>query len=460
VAFVSFNKGSNGIHIFNREKPLLTVPSSDFGAPAPIVDFQPPMSHTLLKENVHRKGAFEKLTLDGRPPVNIGVTSGGDLFGGTQFTFSDVLGGKQVNFFAASVSQYRTLSLSYINIEGRLQYALQGFSQDTFFYGQLDGYLYQQGLTPFIDRDLAQAVRTQRGMTAFGIYPFNRYSRVELSGGYVYLSERYKDPELQQISEDYQTQTFGTQLFQSGHMVPLGLTFVHETTVFRDYGPVAGRTASIGVSWSPKFSKSLSRRTVDADARYYKRLGANGVLAFRARGLQSWGDNPEFLPFGGNSEMRGYQYLEFLGHKAFFGNVELRIPLIEAMLTPLGVLGGLRGTAFFNIGGAGINGQPFTPWTRAQELITPIIGYRFNQATGFYDPQYGDTYALSGFRLKDARASYGFGLQSFVLGFPAHFDWSWKSLFNKDYEDLIFAVNGGSAAFRKMKFSFWIGYDF
>jgi hypothetical protein len=41
-----------------------------------------------------------------------------------------------------------------------------------------------------------------------------------------------------------------------------------------------------------------------------------------------------------------------------------------------------------------------------------------------------------------------------------HFDWSWKTLFNKGYEELIFAANGGSAAFRKSKFSFWIGYDF
>lgn len=460
VAFVSFNKGSNGIHIFDREKPLLTVPSSDFGAPAPIVDFQPPMSHTILKENMHRKGAFEKMTLDGRPPVNLGVTSGGDLFGGTQISFSDVLGGKQVNFYAASVSQYRTLSLSYINIENRLQYALQGFSQDTFYYGQLAGYLYQQGYVPYLDRDQAEAVRTQRGVTGFAIYPFNRYSRVELSGGYVYLSERYADPALQQISEDYQNQNFDTLLFQSGHMMPLGLTFVHETTVFRDYGPVAGRTASLGVTWAPKLGKSLERRTVDGDVRYYKRLGANGVLAVRARGLQSWGDNPDFLFFGGNSEMRGYEYLEFLGHKAFFGNVELRIPLVEAMLTPFGVLGGLRGTVFFNVGAAGINGQSFTPWTSGDEIITPILGYEPNLQTGLYDPVYGPTYLFSGFRLKDARASYGIGLQSFLLGFPMHFDWSWKTQFNRDYEDLVYAAIGGSDTFRKRKFSFWIGYDF
>jgi outer membrane protein assembly factor BamA len=158
--------------------------------------------------------------------------------------------------------------------------------------------------------------------------------------------------------------------------------------------------------------------------------------------------------------MRGYEYLEFLGHKSFFGNLELRFPIIEAMLTPLGVMGGIRGTFFFNIGAAGINGQPFTPWTRGEELVTPIVGYEPNFETGIFDPVFGPTFRVSGFRLKDARASYGFGLQSFMLGFPMHFDWSWKTLFNKDYEDLIFAANGGSALFRKSKFSFWIGYDF
>ena len=40
-----------------------------------------------------------------------------------------------------------------------------------------------------------------------------------------------------------------------------------------------------------------------------------------------------------------------------FANAELRFPLIEAMLTPLGVLGGIRGVAFANIGGGWFNGD-------------------------------------------------------------------------------------------------------
>ena len=63
-------------------------------------------------------------------------------------------------------------------------------------------------------------------------------------------------------------------------------------------------------------------------------------------------------------------------------------------------------------------------------------------------------------QLVDGRASYGIGLQSFLLGFPMHFDFSWKTLFNKAWEDALFAPVGGSHEFRKMKFTFWIGYDF
>jgi hypothetical protein len=71
----------------------------------------------------------------------------------------------------------------------------------------------------------------------------------------------------------------------------------------------------------------------------------------------------------------------------------------------------------------------------------------------------GDPQTITGFRLADARASYGLGFETFILGYPLHFDWSWKTLFNKQWEDALFALNGGSAEFRKPKFTFWIGYD-
>jgi hypothetical protein len=80
--------------------------------------------------------------------------------------------------------------------------------------------------------------------------------------------------------------------------------------------------------------------------------------------------------------------------------------------------------------------------------------------TGAETPIFGPKTAVSGLRLIDARASYGLGLETFLIGFPVHFDWAWKTLLNKDWEDVLFAAQGGSSAFRKAKFALWIGYDF
>ncbi len=85
-------------------------------------------------------------------------------------------------------------------------------------------------------------------------------------------------------------------------------------------------------------------------------------------------------------------------------------------------------------------------------------------------PVYSPPIPVSGFRLVDSWASYGLGLQTAVLGFPIHFDWSWKTKFNRDYEDMLFYYPAsvvdpshtlrGSDFFRKVKFQFWIGYNF
>jgi WD40-like Beta Propeller Repeat len=461
VAFVTYYKGEYGMHVLERREPINTAASEDFGAPGPVIDFQAPMTHTLVAANKKKKGKFEKLFLDGRPPVNLGVTSGGDFFGGTQISFTDVLGDQQFSMFAASVSQYRTMSFNYLNLDSRFQWAVQGYSQTQFFYGQLESIFYDPSVSGFVDRDLAVATRTLRGGTVFGIYPFNRYRRVEVFGGFVNYNEQFDDPSFQLYSEQYQIENFGRVLFNNGNMVPLGAAFTQETTVFREFGPLAGSTVRLGYEFAPNFGDFLSRQTADVDARKYYRLGGSGLLALRLRGFHSWGENPDFMYFGGNSEMRGYDYLSFVGQDAFFGNAELRFPLIEAMATPIGILGGIRGAFFFNIGGASWENQGFKIWDNSTTVQQPIVGYAPPPTQGAEPvPIFGDPILVDGFRLQDARASYGISLQTFALGFPVHFDWSWKTLFNKDWEDYVFAQVGGSSEFRKVKFTMWIGYDF
>ena len=141
-------------------------------------------------------------------------------------------------------------------------------------------------------------------------------------------------------------------------MMPLGVAFIQETTVFREFGPLAGSTMRLAYDVAPKIGSTLSRQTFDGDVRHYLRLGGSGLLATRLRGFKSTGDFPDFIYFGGNSEMRGYDYLEFAGQNVVFANAELRFPLIEAALTPIGVIGGIRGVFFAGIGGGWFNNQP------------------------------------------------------------------------------------------------------
>ena len=443
IAFITYWEGQFGLHSVEQEDPLYTARAEDFGGPGPVIDFQAPLTHQLIRTNARRKGAFENMNLEGRPPLNFGVTNNGDLLGGTQLTFTDLLGDQQFSVMAMSVSSFRTYGANYVNLSGRLQYAIQGMSQESFFFGFLPGNTFG-GNFGFLSRDDAIAVRTMRGGSFMSLYPFDQYRRLELSAGLFSTKEEYQNQALQQESQDFQQRQFGTQLFRDGTFMPLGVAFVQETTVFRQYGPLSGSTMRAGFEYAPPAGGNfLSRQTIDVDARKYVRLGENGVLALRARGFKSWGDFPDFYFFGGNGDMRGYDYYQFLGHNVLLTGAELRFPLIEAMLTPLGVLGGIRGTFFFNFATTGLNGNPFTPWTSDPEVVRPVEGFVFNEDLEAPQEVFGSPRVIEGFRLVDGRASYGFGLTTFAIGFPVHFDWAWRTLFNKDWEDVVFASFAG-----------------
>jgi outer membrane protein assembly factor BamA len=171
---------------------------------------------------------------------------------------------------------------------------------------------------------------------------------------------------------------------------------------------------------------------VDVDARKYLRIGpTSSLLAFRFRGFHSRGSNPGIYYFGGNNEMRGFPYLGFQGNTGFHANAELRVPIIKIALTPLGVVGDIRGTAYFDMGGAHWDGQPWTAWTSDP-------GYSY-----VGDPVFGEY--VSGFRLVDAQASWGFGVTVPFLGYPLNFNWT-------KLTDLKTST--------PWRFNFWMGVDF
>ena len=178
---------------------------------------------------------------------------------------------------------------SYLNLAHRFNYAIQGYSQTQFFYGNLENVFYDPSFSGIIDRDLSIATRTMRGGTIFGIWPLNRYRRLELVGGLLQYNENFNDPALEDYSSDYQQDQFGRPLFRSGTYVPLGINFVQETTIFREFGPLSGNTVRAAYEFAPKIGNTLSRQTADIDARYYVRLGASGPAGAARQGLPQLG---------------------------------------------------------------------------------------------------------------------------------------------------------------------------
>jgi outer membrane protein assembly factor BamA len=344
---------------------------------------------------------------------------------------TDVLGDQLFTFTAYSVREFRTYDFRYVNLASRLHYGLDFFDTTSFYYAApygLTGPAY--GYYGRVD-----AIATQRftGLQAFAEYPLDKFRRLNLGAGIIRVNEQYENPELEAIVCG-QAAALGVSCFlNNGWQAPISVALVQETTRFAEFGPLSGSTYHLGFRVAPGVSGLLGRQTVDMDLRKYLRLGSTtSLLALRGRGFYSTGDNPDYFYFGGNMELRGYPYLGFAGNQGFFANAEFRFPVIHLAATPLGLIGPVRGTVYFGIGGAKFKGAPYT-----FSSSEPGISY-------INDPIFGEP--VSGWHLVDGRASYGFGAQLFFLGYPLHFDWT-------KFTD--FGVTSDS-----WEFSFWIGYDF
>ena len=420
VAFVTYFKGEYGLHTLIPKEAKATVASRDFGEPGPIIDFQAPLTHTLVQANQKKKGPFEKMFLDGRPPLNVGVTSGGDLFGGTQISFADVLGDKQFNFFVASVSQYRTIAGSYLEPVAPDAVRHPGLPADDVLLRQRRLLRPQPGPDAVPrSRQLDRHPHADRrhDLRAVSDQPLHARRDVGRRGALqraVRRSDRRGD--LAQLP--------GAVLRRGGPApghVRAARRSRSSTRTRCSASSVRSPAARCGWPTTPRRRSAtpLSYQTLDLDARKYLRIGTSGLFAMRFKGFRSFGKTPDFFYFGGNSELRGYDYLSFVGQQGFFANAELRFPLIEAMLTPIGVLGGIRGTIFGNIGGAGFPQENYT--FQSSETITerPILGFTLADDGVTIVPVYGEPQTVSGWRLQDGRASYGIGHPELPARLPA-----------------------------------------
>ena len=320
--------------------------------------------------------------LDGRPPVNVGVTSGGDLFGGTQVTFTDVLGDKQFNIYAASVSQYRTLSFSYLNLSRRFQYALQGYSQTQFFYGQLGGTSLRPGLRAFIRPRSAIATQTvarRHDLRHLSAQPLHAASRCR--PGSCSSRKQYNDPALQDVADEYQQEQYGRTLFGNGTFMPLGVNLVQETTVFREYGPLGGQHDAARLRGRAEGRRVCSRARPSTPMRATTCGSAPTACWLPRPRLQELGRLPRTTcSSAATPRCAGTTTCEFLGNKGFFANAELRFPLIEAMRDAASACSAASAACSSSTSAAaGSTTQRFKVWDTRRRGRHAALGYASTQ---------------------------------------------------------------------------------
>ncbi len=443
LLFTSYYKGNWGLHTLGMDEPVKEIFADTIvRTPGPVIDFVPTVNHQVLSENKREKGRFEKLFLDGPPPITAGFTSDFDFLGGTAISLSDVLGDDRLSFTAYSVRSYRIYNAQYANLSGRFQYALEAHDQTSFFYPGLPYYL-----TNFWSR--ADSIGTIRssGASARALYPLSRFRRFEMGIGYDYQKAGFENIYLQpgedplfpqQFVDQYND--FYTRIFPTGHVLPARFAFVQDTIRFRQLGPAvfpqAGSTVYAGLEWSPG-GPFLSRATFNLDARKYFQVTTSSVLAARLKWMHSSGDAPAFFWFGGMGELRGYDLYSFVGNRGGHATVEFRFPIIDAAITPLGLIGPFRGSVFVDAGGAAYDGEELNIYSseRRESRLGRLCGPRQNVVC-----------VSEGGGLDDFVASYGFNARVYFLGLPLNFAWSKRT-------DFATTLEG-------WKFDFWMGWPF
>jgi len=393
IAYISFLKGMYKLYTMDLDKPIRSYkiePIAEEEALA-VTQVKPTLTYTVEEERKDKQAAY-KFFLEN---INVGggVSSDGTLLSFTMVSFSDMLGDHRFQLIFNTVRSYRNIGFTYMNQKNRLNYRLEVFDFKYYFLSPF--YLYQQQIRNLVLQTLTME---QIGGNLFFSYPLDKFHRAEFSVGYIdrtydtpaQLSAKTADPEFQNLQRL-------KSRFVSGKFVPLGFSFIGDTTLFKFFGPFSGRRYNLSVTYSPDIGEGLMGFTdFTVDFRNYFRITSGSLFALRFFGGYSIGEAPNIYFFGGTNTLRGYDYFSLSGNRAFFANAELRFPLIDEIRFPLKFsLRSIRGVLFCDIGAA---------WFHDEE---------FN----FFDPE--DPY-----RLKDGKCSVGVGVNFFLGPFELHFDFA------------------------------------
>jgi Tol biopolymer transport system component len=405
MVFASYYKGDWRLFSTPTDRPLHAAEKTLL-ASAPVQaearsTFHPESEFVIDEEKIEKRHGF-KLFVDD-VDVNAGVSSDQLFVSRSVIYMSDMLGDRRFIAALDSVSSFSNFDFLYFDMQRRANWGFRVFDNRSFF------------TAPNFQTDRIERIRQDyRETGAIGLlsYPFNRYHRIDVGGGYM----------SRMIAYPFLLGDGSIAFLERKDNFPLiSTTFTGDSAAFKFFGPVSGRRYELSATYAPDLKRhgTLSA-DYSMDWREYYQLSSRTLLAARVFGAYSSGNFPNFYYFGGLNTLRGYDFRSIVGNRAAFANFEFRFPLIDILATPILAFQQVRGELFFDIGAANFNG------------ISLDTGEKFK--------------FMDGGRLKDGRSSVGWGLSFNFLGLELHWD------FAKRYD--LKNTDGRSRT------SFWIGETF
>jgi len=412
VVYASYHKGRYKLYQMELEEPIRSYAVVPQPEPEEVISaFQPSLTFTLEEEK-KEKQAKHKFFVE-HVQAQGGVASNGTVMTYSTISFSDMLGNNRFIFtFNTIGSLYRNVGFTYYSMKNRWNYGFSVFDYKIFFFNQ------------FFQPDIANPILEKLtieylGGSIFTSYPFSKFHRIELSTQF--MDRTYQLPSTFYLSEvDEKIKNRVEKYYKSGKFFQFGAALVGDTARYKFFGPLAGRRYRLAIEYAPPLSEGfISMLNLSAEFRNYFRISSRSLFAFRIFGAMSHGEATEVFYFGGTNTLRGYNYLEFSGNRAFFLNAELRFPLIDQVKFPFGFdIDSIRGSFFFDLGAAWFEDEKFSFFAPGERL-----------------------------KLEDAKASVGLGVSFFLFNYlELHWD---------------FARRTDLTSFEpKWYISFWIGNKF
>ena len=384
LLFSAYQNGKYDVCVMDVAKTIEEeIGVSNMAEPTVILTAEAPENYRIARRKYSTKSSF---ALDAVFP-DFSFGADGILRSTVQIVGSDMLGNHRIGVSVMNQSSY--LTPDFI--------AQYGFLTHRTDVGALIYNYHEYHILGGIQRRRGILQRIT-GLGAYVNYPFDRYHRLDFS-----LS-MYSKP----FSFNFQTRDPLDPFDDRGLLTTGSIAFVGDTTMWREWIPYTGSRYRIELEQSfPALGSELSLTNVIFDARRYFGLGRRPTIAARLLLGGSFGADKSYFYLGGIDTLRGYDYEELVGTRIGLLNLEVRVPFIDVLHFGWPIqwtLGGIRGIAFADVGGA------WSDWQYGPENPFRIFVRDKNRI-----------------RLGDVKASIGAGLRLQLGVFSVDFAAAWHT---------------------------------